>query len=128
MKRIAWIEDDSNDISALVEPLEMAGYEVLRFRTVSEVDKDIEKICKCDAVILDILLPPKSENPFQGIAVLRKLREEKNYQKPVVVCTVVKTDGVIETLKLIGVSEIIHKPVRPSKLRDTVINFIHEDL
>ena len=123
MPKIAWIEDDYDEISSLVKLLELDGYKIPRYRTRSDVDNSIEEILSCDAIILDIILPPITEdNPHQGISILKMLREKYNYSKPVVVCTVVRAPGVMDELRKLGVfnGNILHKPVRPSVLAMTV--------
>ena len=119
-KRIGWIEDDHPEIPSLVGLLELDGYTILRYRTCSDVQEHLEEICGCDAVILDIILPPATDDPYQGLSVLRKLRKECEYSAPVVVCTVVRNPDVHRALDELGVSRILQKPVRPSKLYDAV--------
>ena len=123
MSKIAWIEDDYDEISSLVRLLELDGYEIPRYRTRSDVDKSVDEILSCDAIILDIILPPiKEEDPYQGLSILKMLREQYNYDKPVVVCTVVRAPGIMDKLRRLGIIDenILHKPVRPSKLTETV--------
>ncbi len=123
MPKIAWIEDDYDEISSLVRLLELDGYEIPRYRTRQDVEKSIEEIVSCDGMILDIILPPiKEDDPHQGISILKMLREKYNYDKPVVVCTVVRAPGVIDKLRKLGVlnGNILHKPVRPSIVAATV--------
>jgi DNA-binding response OmpR family regulator len=122
MSKIAWIEDDIDEISSLVRLLELDGYEIPRYRTRSDVDKYIEEILSCDAIILDIILPPIEEDPHQGLSILKILRERYHYNKPVVVCSVVRAPGVMDELRKFGVSNgnVLHKPVRPSVLTATV--------
>ena len=123
MKRIAWIEDDHDEISSLVRLLELDGYEIPRYRNRQDVEKSIEGIVACDGIILDIILPPIEEgDPHQGLSILKILREKYNYSKPVVVCTVVRAPAVIEKLRRLGVSNenILYKPIRPSILAVTV--------
>jgi len=122
MSKVAWIEDDYDEISSLVKLLELDGYEIPRYRTRPDVDNSIKTILSCDAIILDIILPPIKEDPYQGLSVLKMLREQYDYNKPVVVCTVVRAPGIIDKLRRLGVLDenILHKPVRPSKLAATV--------
>ena len=123
MPKIAWIEDDYDEISSLVRLLELDNYEIPRFRTRPDVDNSITEILSCDAIILDIILPPiNEEDPYQGLSILKMLREQYTYEKPVVVCTVVRAPGIMDKLRRLGVLEenILHKPVRPSVLTATV--------
>jgi DNA-binding NtrC family response regulator len=127
MSKIAWIEDDHRDIPSLVRLLELDGHHILRYRTWRDVEEHLEEICQCDAVILDIILPPATENRYLGVSVLKKLREECNYNGPVVVCTIVRNPDVLNNLRKLGVSDILHKPVRPSKLYDAVTKVLESD-
>jgi DNA-binding NarL/FixJ family response regulator len=110
MSKIAWIEDDHDEIPSLVRLLEL----------------DEHNICGCDAVILDIILPPATDDLYQGVSVLRKLREECKYSGPVVICSVVRNPDVLKAVRELGVSDILHKPVRPSKLYDAVKKVLAE--
>ncbi len=123
MTTISWIEDDYEEIAALVYLLEADKYEIKRYRTRGDVDNHIEEICQSDAILLDIILPPVTEDePHQGLSILRKLREEFDYSQPVVICSVVCALGVIKQLHKLGVSDeyILPKPVRPSVLTKAV--------
>ncbi len=120
MTCIAWIEDDHERIGSLVKLLEKDGYTILPFSSWEKVEEQIETICKCDAIILDIILPPVEEDPYLGLSVLEKLRKEHNYRSPVVVVSRVKNPVVLHHLRELGVTEILHKPVRPSVLYDVV--------
>jgi CheY-like chemotaxis protein len=122
MSKIAWIEDDHEEISSLVRLLELDGYEIPRYTNRAEVDTSIENILSCDAILLDIILPPVEEDPYQGLSILKMLREQYNYDKSVVVCTVVRTPGVLDNIRKLGVlnENILHKPVRPSVLTKVV--------
>jgi CheY-like chemotaxis protein len=119
MARIAWIEDDHDRIGSLVKLLERDGHEILPYSSWQEVREQIENICACDAIILDIILPPIEDDPYLGLSVLEQLREE-GYHGPVVVCSRVKNPVVIHQLQELGVAEILRKPVRPSVLYDAV--------
>lgn len=120
MARIAWIEDDHDRIGSLVRLLKRDGHEILPYSSWQEVKENIETICACDAIILDIILPPTKDDPYLGLSVLEQLREEHGYQGPVVVCSRVKNPVVLHQLEELGVTEILRKPVRPSVLYDAV--------
>jgi DNA-binding response OmpR family regulator len=123
MTRIAWIEDDYEEISSLVRLLELEGIKIPKYRKLQEVEKNIEDIIACDAIILDIILPPVTDDdPHDGISVLKMLREKYKYDKPVVVCSIVRAPGAMDALRKLGVKDenILHKPVRPSILTKVV--------
>jgi CheY-like chemotaxis protein len=120
MAHIAWIEDDHERIGALVKLLERDGHTILPYSSWPEVKEQIETICACDAIILDIILPPVEDDPYLGLSVLKQLREEHEYQGPVVVCSRVKNPVVLNQLRELGVAEVLRKPIRPSVLYDVV--------
>jgi len=120
MACIAWIEDDHERISSLVRLLERDGHTILPYSSWQEVEEQIETICACDAIILDIILPPTEDDPYWGLSILEQLREQHGYQGPVVVCSRVKNPVVLNQLRELGVTEILRKPVRPSVLYDVV--------
>jgi CheY-like chemotaxis protein len=120
MAHIAWIEDDHDRIGSLVKLLERDGHTILPYSSWQEVKEQTETICACDAIILDIILPPVEDDPYLGLSVLEQLREEHGYQGPVVVCSRVKNPVVINRLQELGVMEILRKPVRPSVLYNAV--------
>jgi CheY-like chemotaxis protein len=126
MARIAWIEDDHEKIGALVKLLEKDGHIILPYSTWQEVKENIETVCKCDAIILDIILPPVENDPYLGLSVLEQLRKERGYKRPVVVCSRVKNPIVLQQLRELGVTEILRKPIRPSELYDAVTKALEE--
>ena len=119
-KKIVWIEDDYDEIPAMVRLFELDNHEIKRYRTRSDVKNDREYVCDCDVIILDIILPSIEDEPYQGVWVLRDLRQEWGYDGPVVVCTVVKNPEVMTALEKLGVTCILIKPVRPSVLYNQV--------
>jgi len=129
MTKIAWIEDDYEEISSLVRLLELDNFEVARYRTRNDVEEKIGDILTCDAIILDVVLPPITEDePHQGVSILKLLRQKYHYTNPVVVCSAVRTPGVIESLQKLKVSAILHKPLRPSVLYAEVKKFVQKDI
>jgi CheY-like chemotaxis protein len=126
MARIAWIEDDHERIESLVRLLKRDGHTILPYSWWQEVKEQIETILACDAIILDIILPPVEDDPYLGLSVLEQLRKERGYQGPVVVCSRVQNPVVLRELEELGVTEILHKPVRPSVLYDTVTKALAE--
>jgi CheY-like chemotaxis protein len=126
MARIAWIEDDHDKIGSLVRLLERDGHTILPYSSWQEVKAHIETICACDAIILDIILPPVEEDPYLGLSVLEQLRKEHGCLAPVVVCSRVRNPVVLRELEELGVTEILRKPVRPSVLYDVVTKALAE--
>jgi CheY-like chemotaxis protein len=126
MARIAWIEDDHERISSLVKLLENDGHTILPYGSGQEVKEQIETVCACDTIILDIILPPIDDDPYVGLTVLEQLRNEHEYSRPVIVCSRVQNPVVIHHLRELGVAAILTKPVRPSVLYETVKKALEE--
>jgi len=126
MARIAWIEDDHEKIHSLVRLLERDGHTILPYSSWQEVKDQIETVCACDAIILDIILPPVEDDPYLGLSVLEQLRKEHGYQGPVVVCSRAQNPVVLQELRELGVAEILRKPVRPSVLYEVVTKALAE--
>jgi CheY-like chemotaxis protein len=70
--------------------------------------------------------PPVNDDPYLGLSILRQLREEHEYQKPIVVCSRVKNPVVLQELEALGVAQILRKPVRPSELYQAVTEALAE--
>jgi CheY-like chemotaxis protein len=122
-KTIAWIEDDTDIIEPVVEPLLDAKYRIRRFNTAREALEGKKEIREADLILLDMLLRPgigdRDWGTFPGLTLLRELRDEK-IDIPVVVLSVVDRDEVKKQLDKLGVIEILRKPVRPSYLKEVV--------
>ncbi len=123
MKTIAWIEDDTDIIDPVVELLEDAGYKITRYNTIAEAMQHRKEIERADLILLDMIVRPgKNERRFgqyPGLELLQEWRAEK-IDTPVIVLSVVERDAVTRQLRDLGVADIIHKPVRPSELKERV--------
>ena len=123
-KTIAWIEDDVDIIGPVVRPLERAGYKVIRLRTAKEVFDNIQKLHDADLILLDMLLPDGGVDielsRYTGLDIFRELLENHDLQTPVIALTVVAREEVRKNLRLLGVADIIRKPVRPSELKERI--------
>lgn len=122
-KTIAWIEDDTDIIDPVVEPLIDAGYEINRYNTIAQVLEHKKEIIRADLILLDMIVRPgvtdRRFGRYPGLDLLREWRGEK-IETPVVALTVVRRDEVTRQLKELGVADIVYKPVRPSELKERV--------
>jgi DNA-binding NtrC family response regulator len=123
-KTISWIEDDHLEIADLVGVLERKGYKIPRYRTYQEAHEHLAEICQGEAIILDIILPSNDDDPYQGIKILREVREV-NASMPVVVCTVVRNPKVKEILQDLN-ARILPKPIRATRLAEEVMDEIEK--
>jgi CheY-like chemotaxis protein len=124
-KTIVWIDDDIDIINPVVRPLELAGHHFVRLQSVKEALEALERIRKADLILLDMILPPgqtdREFGRYPGLDLLRELREAHNISTPVIALTVVTRNEVLKQLREeLGVRDILHKPVRPSVLREHV--------
>lgn len=125
-KTIVWIDDDTDIIDAVVRPLELAGHRIVRVNTVAEaLTPDVlERIRQADLLLLDMILTPgaieREFSRYPGKDILQELREVHGITTPVIVLTVVRNPEVLRQLEQLGVAEIVHKPVRPSVLKERV--------
>jgi len=123
-KTIIWIEDDVDIIGPVVRPLERAGFNIVRLRTAKEVFDNVQKLHDADLILLDMLLPDGGVDielsRYTGLDIFRVLKEEHDLETPVVALTVVAREEVRKNLRLLGVADIIRKPVRPSELKERI--------
>lgn len=127
-KTIVWIEDDTDIIDPVVKPLERAGHRFVRLHTAQEALNALDDIRQADLILLDIIFPPAPSgfdqangfNQYTGLHLLRELREVHGVHLPVVVLTVVIRPELDKELEELNVADIIHKPVRPSELKQRV--------
>lgn len=124
MAHLAWIEDDHQRISALVKLLKDDGHIILPYASLQEAQNHILLICKCDIVILDIILPPSEDDPYTGVNLLKTLREEHDYKGEVVVCSRVRNPAVLLKLQELDVKTILNKPIRPSTLHSVITKIL----
>jgi DNA-binding response OmpR family regulator len=120
---IIWIDDDTEIIDPVVRPLEQAGYEIIRFRTIHDVLEAIEKIRNSELILLDMIIPPgevtENYGHYAGARLLCKLRDE-GISIPIIGFSVVQEEKVREQLKKCNVTKYIRKPALPSELEEAV--------
>jgi CheY-like chemotaxis protein len=131
-KEIAWIEDDIDIISPVVRPLELDGYQFLKFRNATDADNAIEQIRRSDLVLLDMLLPVGQKGQdiedYEGLRLLRDWRKAyKTKFPPVVAFTVITSDRIVSELRQLKVAGIVGKPVRPSELKKYLLKILQAE-
>lgn len=117
--RVLWVDDDVAHLAAFVHAVEGAGYCVGRASTVEEARHLLDSEGSWDAIVLDILLPPKARMtpdevesmvfPFYGGLDLLEHIAASVAPPPVVVMTKVASPLVLEQAKLCGVAEVLGK-------------------
>lgn len=121
-KQIVWIEDDIDIIYPVIRPLELAGFTILKYRTVRDANEAMEQVRNADLILLDMLLPKGSEGSevedYEGLQLLREWRAAYGEDfPPVVAFSVITSDRVVSQLRKLKVAGIIRKPERPSQLK-----------
>lgn len=126
-RRIAWIEDDIDALAPVMEPLRERGFVFENIRSYQQALDNVDKLKKCDLIILDLILPPGkgadvADDDYLGIALLRKLRDHFRIKTPVLVFSVVAhasdvlPAGFLEKYDARAES----KPIRQERLMRTV--------
>ena len=128
MSRIAWIDDDAHVMWSVVEPLQLAGFVIEKYPSLSEATADLARICAADLILLDVIMPPgttvASGTRYSAADFLRKLRSSSSPYPPVIVFTVIRDRTVLDELEELGAARILAKPVLPSVLKAAVEDVI----
>ena len=126
-KTIAWIEDDIDIIDPVVTPLRNAGFRIDEYRNYDEAMGQIDKVCKADLILLDILIPPGRTNSidgeYLGLNILDDL-DKRQVKMPIIVLSVVENRVSMDWKKYHLVLRHESKPIRPSKLKSIVFELL----
>jgi CheY-like chemotaxis protein len=124
MSTIVWIDDDAAVLSAVVRPLERRGHSFVTIRTTDEALSSINTLRSADLILLDIVIPgtPLAEvhEKYAGVALLRHLRCACDVTTPVIVFSVVRQPELVSLLHNLAVTEVLMKPLLPSRLFEVV--------
>ena len=126
---VAWIDDDSYALYALVEPLVEMGINVPIYESYSEVLRNIEKVLGSDLILLDIILPPgkmseeESDELYWGAKLLKKLRKEHHYTKPIIAFSIVGNAKDVISDELVADLDVtlLTKYSEPDQLQEVVL-------
>lgn len=115
-KRLLVVDDDALVLSSTSSILASWGCEVSTATSISEVRQLLQQGAAWDLIITDYQL----DNEGSGIDVIALIREHHNKQVP---CILISGDIGPAVLKLasVGGHHLLHKPVRPAKLRSLVV-------
>lgn len=130
-KTIAWIEDDADEISVIIKPLQRAGFHFNHYGNYVDAMERLEEIKESDLILLDMIIPSGAAAPelnkerFLGKNLLRRFREEFNIQKPAIVLSFSADtngfeEGEADELKVACLS----KPIKPAELKATVLRVL----
>lgn len=109
MKKVLYLEDDTNLGSVLKGALESQNLEV-RYLTGSEDVMTVLEVFKPDIVILDVLLREK----LDGFDVARLIR--KKYSMPILFTSTIDTYQDLKKSFNIDNADFLHKPFRTDDL------------
>jgi CheY-like chemotaxis protein len=128
---VAWIDDDSYALYALVEPLIEMGINVPIYESYTSVLDDIENVLASDLILLDMILPPGKKLPedeedsqiYWGAKLLSRLRNEHGYRKPIIAFSIVgNAKDVISDNELANLDvTLLTKYCEPDQLREHVM-------
>jgi len=122
--KIAWIDDDTEIIDPVIEPLVEDEHEIARIRTMRGALDSIETLRRCDLIILDMIIPVGDSNndfeDYSGVSLLYKLRKEHGVTTPVIVFSVVDQKKVEGQLEALNVADYVRKPALPTDLKKAV--------
>lgn len=120
---ILWIEDDYRQLIDLIKPMQNAGY-IFDF-AIDEKDA-LDKLQNriYDLIILDIIIPEDVNSEilehslFIGLRLAKKIIREKKITVPILVCSVVNDQRIIDELNELGITKILNKGrILPSQMK-----------
>jgi DNA-binding response OmpR family regulator len=124
MAKIIWIDDNNYIMKSVIYPLQQAGHLVLAYRTPGEARENMAEVRSADVIILDMLLPDdkemSEEHSYFGEQFFQELRETHHITAPIIAFTVRTDNALKQRLKDLGAADILHKPILPSKLKESV--------
>jgi len=120
---ILWIEDDYRQLIDLIKPMQNAGY-IFDFAIDEKEALDKLQNRIYDLIILDIIIPEDVNSEilehslFIGLRLAKKIIREKKITVPILVCSVVNDQRIIEELNELGITKILNKGrILPSQMK-----------
>ena len=111
MKKILFIEDES-DMLAVMEPrLERAGFKMISAPNgIQGIRAGIDE--KPDLILLDILMPQ-----MDGYETCERLKKDPQTKDiPVIIVTAIESKSLADNCKFVGADDFIHKPYDSEEL------------
>jgi signal transduction histidine kinase len=118
-KRILVVDDDAAVLSGTAGAMVSWGCTVSMAASLAEVERLIREGGKWDFVVSDYQL----DNETNGLDVIDLVRRHQDGRVP---CLLISGDTSPAVLKLVSVSgyHLLHKPVRPAKLRSLIVHLL----
>ncbi|MDP1849493.1 MAG: hybrid sensor histidine kinase/response regulator, partial [Solirubrobacteraceae bacterium] len=122
-KSLLIVDDDAAVLSGTAGILTSWGCRVNAAASVAQVEQFLHDGMKWDLIISDYQLG----NNTNGIDVIDLVRQHQNQRIP---CILISGDTSPTVLKLASVSghHLLHKPVRPAKLRSLIEHLLEDDV
>lgn len=120
-KRLLVVDDDAAVLSGTASAMSSWGCQISTAGSVAKVVQLIRGGAEWDFIVSDYQLG----NDTNGIDVINLVRQHQNRQVP---CLLITGDTSQAVLKLVSVSgyQLLHKPVRPAKLRSMIVHLLEE--
>lgn len=120
-KRLLIVDDDAAVLSSTTGILAAWGCQISAAASVAQVEQFMRNETEWDLIISDYQL----ENNTNGIDVVNLVRRHQNQLIP---CILISGDISQTVLKLASVSghHLLHKPVRPAKLRSLIVHLLED--
>ncbi|MDP4029430.1 MAG: ATP-binding protein [Gallionella sp.] len=120
-KRLLVVDDDPAVLSGTASAMSSWGCQISTAGSVAEVVQLIRGGTEWDFIVSDYQLG----NDTNGIDVINLVRQHQNQPVP---CLLITGDTSQAVLKLVSVSgyQLLHKPVRPAKLRSMIVHLLEE--
>jgi len=120
-KKLLVVDDDADVLSGTAGILASWGCQVSAAASVAQVEQFIRNGAEWDFIVSDYQL----ENDTNGIEVIDLVRQHQDRRIP---CILITGDTSTSVLKLVSVSgyHLLHKPVRPAKLRSLIEHLLEE--
>ena len=115
MPKILFVDDNELNREVFSEMIDVLfnDFEVEVYKSAKEVlslDTD-----KYDLILSDINMPD-----INGFELYTKLRDEKNYKKPIIALTALAVSGDRERILLYGFDDYISKPIDMDRFEDVI--------
>ncbi|HEU0234397.1 MAG TPA: ATP-binding protein [Gallionella sp.] len=121
-KRLLIVDDDAAVLSGTTGILTSWGCKVNAAASVTQVEQFLRDGVKWDLIVSDYQLGSNAN----GIDIIDLVRQHQNQRIP---CILISGDTSPTVLKLASVSghHLLHKPVRPAKLRSLIEHLLEDD-
>ena len=117
---ILLVDDDVRNIYALTSLLEAQGFEVRSARNGADAVRLLQQGIPADLVLMDMMMPV-----LDGYEATRQLREQLQFDRPIVAVTACAMKGDREKCLEAGASDYLAKPVNSAELIATVRKWLN---